>query len=255
MQLDLHYTDALLVSVYDIENAGRHDIDFYLEQAHELGAVSAIDLGCGTGVLAVDLAAAGVKVTGVDPAVRMLQFARTRPGGDRVRWVEGDSSVLETESADLVVMTGHAAQVLLTDDAWTAMIRDVRRALRPGGHLAFEVRNPDAKAWLRWTRQHSHGSFRLPAGGHFESWVEVTGVRGDLVSFEGHNLFSGRLPGSLPAPGGDLVVPSTLRFRTQAQVSASLISAGFEVPTVYGDWDRSPVGSTSSELIFLAQRP
>lgn len=250
MELDRHYTDSLLVSVYDIENAGRDDIDFYLGLALELGAARVTDLGCGTGVLAADLAAAGAVVTGVDPAAQMLQLARNRPGGERVRWVDGDSSVLEADSADLVVMSGHAAQVFLTGDDWAAMLRDVRRALRPGGHLAFEVRDPTAQAWLRWTRSTTSRSYRMPDGGRFQSWVELTGVDGDLVSFDGHNVLS-VAPGADPV---DLIAPSTLRFRTEAQVTESLVAAGFEVRAVHGNWDRTPPGPTSSELIFIAQR-
>lgn len=255
MQLDLHYTNELLVSIYDIENSGRHDIDFYLDLARSSGAGSAVDLGCGTGVLACDLATAGLQVAGVDPAGPMLDVARSRPGGRQVAWVQGDSSMLEPLSTDLVVMTGHVAQVFLTDDDWDAVLRDCRRALRPGGHLAFETRNPDLSPWRRWTKQDTFERFPLPDGGSFSSWVEVTGVRGPLVDFEGHNAFSrpaGELP---PEPETDLIATSTLRFRTRAQVQESLACAGFGVSAVYGAWDRGPVEPDSRELIFLAQLP
>ncbi|MGO1568008.1 MAG: class I SAM-dependent methyltransferase [Brachybacterium sp.] len=77
----------------DEENAGRQDFDFYLELARELSpdgpGLSVLDIGAGTGALGVELAAAGHRVTGVDPALAMLDIARHRPGGEQVTWIHG----------------------------------------------------------------------------------------------------------------------------------------------------------------------
>ncbi len=247
MRLDLHYTDPRLASLYDAENAGRDDTDFYLLLAAELGARSIVDLGCGTGVLACELAAKGADVRGVDPAVAMLDIARSRPGSDRVAWVLGDASSLAADTADLVLMTGHVAQVFLDDADWRDVLAQVFRALVPGGHLAFETRNPGARAWERWTQERTTASYWLPDGTAFSSWIEVTEVADGLVSMEGHNVFA--------ATAEDVVVKSTLRFRTQDQVEAALREAGFTVTSVWGDWDRNAVSPLSPELIFLAHRP
>lgn len=237
--------DPRLVATYDIENAGRDDVEHYLRLASEIGARSAIDLACGTGVLAVELAQAGLDVVGVDPANAMLDIARARPGGDRVRWVLGTSAALGEDVADLIVMTGHAAQVFLDDEEWGQTLADCWRALRPGGHLAFETRNPDAQGWSSWNRASSFRTFPLPDGAKFDSWVEVTSVRLPLVDFVGH----------VQLPGQPLrTVPSTLRFRTAGEVEQSLTAAGFTMLTVVGDWDGAPLQPTSRELIFLAQR-
>jgi 2-polyprenyl-3-methyl-5-hydroxy-6-metoxy-1,4-benzoquinol methylase len=73
--------DPRLAAVYDTECAGRADHDFYLALADELGARSVVDLGCGKGVFAVDLAQRGHAVVGVDPAGPMLEIARHRSAG------------------------------------------------------------------------------------------------------------------------------------------------------------------------------
>ena len=151
-KLDQHYVDPRLVALYDIENARGGDTDFYVRLAADLSARTILDLGCGTGVLTCELAVDGRHVSGVDPSAAMLAVARQQLNADRVRWVEGDSSALGTPAADLVVMTGNVAQVFLDDDEWTATLRDIHAALRPGGHLAFESRNPDDRAWERPTR-------------------------------------------------------------------------------------------------------
>lgn len=80
------YSDPDFVQFYDIENqSGRADFEYCIGLAVNRGSV--LDLGCGTGQLAAELAD-GHSVTGVDPASAMLDVARRRAGGDRVDWVE-----------------------------------------------------------------------------------------------------------------------------------------------------------------------
>jgi SAM-dependent methyltransferase len=158
VKLDLHYVDPRLVELYDHDNPRGADTDFYLALATELGAHRILDLGCGTGVLTRELAAVdGRYVIGVDPASAMLAIARRPPDAERVHWIEGDATALgtlqsEMAAVDLVVMTGNVAQVFLDDTEWAATLRAIDAVLRPGGHLAFESRNPDDCAWERWTR-------------------------------------------------------------------------------------------------------
>lgn len=246
MHLDLHYTDPRLVSMYDTENSGRNDFEFYIELATQMHATSIVDLGCGTGVLACDLSAGGHAVVGVDPARAMLDVARQRSGGQYVRWVEGDSASLDPASADLLVMTGHVAQVFLSEEAWLSTLGDAFLALKPGGHLAFETLNPDAESWRQWTTERTFGTYDLDED-RFESWMEVTEVHPGRVTVEGHTVFA--------SAGEHHIAASTLRFRTQIEIEASLSATGFRLERVYGDWDRRPVTPTCAELIFVAYRP
>ena len=79
------YNDPDFVQFYDIENQdGRADFDYCVGLARDGGSV--LDLGCGTGQLAAEMAQ-GRNVTGVDPASAMLDIARRRTGGDKVDWV------------------------------------------------------------------------------------------------------------------------------------------------------------------------
>jgi SAM-dependent methyltransferase len=245
IKLDLHYVDPRLVDLYDIENARGADTDFYIQLAAELDARTIVDLGCGTGLLTCELALQGHQVIGVDPALAMLAIARRKPGAERVQWVEGDSSALGTPEADLAIMTGNVAQVFLDDAEWAATLRDIHAALRPGGHIAFESRNPEDRAWERWNRERTHGQIDSP-NGPIESWLELISVGDGRVRFEGHNIFTNT--------GEVVVVPSELRFRSRAQLTDSLAKAGFAVEHVYGDWEHGPVASTSRVMVFVARR-
>ena len=245
VHLDGHYVDERLVALYDLENARGADTDFYLGLADAIGARTILDLGCGTGLLTCEMAVAGRRVIGVDPAPAMLAVARRAPGAERVRWVEGDASALGTPEADLLTMTGNVAQIFLEDAEWAATLRAIGAALRPGGILAFESRNPADRAWERWNREATYERFDSP-NGPMESWLEVIAVGDDRVRFVGHNVFDDT--------GEVLVVESELRFRSRAELTDSLTAAGFAVAEVYGDWQRGPLIDTSRVMVFVARR-
>lgn len=246
MKLDLHYVDPRLAELYDRDNPRGADTDFYLGLATDLDARRILDLGCGTGLLTRELAAVeGRDVVGVDPAPAMLAVARRQSGADRVRWVEGDARALGTQEADLLVMTGNVAQIFLDDAEWADTLHAIYAALRPGGHLAFESRNPDDHAWERWTRDATYERTDSPFG-PMECWLELVQVGNGRVRFEGRNIFT--------ASGEIVIASSELRFRSQAELTASLLDAGFTVEHVYGDWDRGPVTSASRVMVFIAAR-
>mgnify|MGYP001163295927 FL=1 len=245
MKLDLHYVDPRLVALYDAANPPGEDHAFYLRLADRLATRVIVDLGCGTGLLTRALAREGRRVIGVAPAPAMLAAARRGPGAERVEWVEGDSGALGAWGADLAVMTGNVAQVFLEDELWLRTLRDLRRALRPGGRLAFESRNPAARAWEGWNRAQTFTRSETPAG-PLEEWLELVSVGDGRVHFQGHNAFL--------ATGEVLVVDSVLRFRTPEELRGSLEAAGFAVEEVHGDWRGAPLTEASPLIIVVARR-
>ncbi len=117
---------------YEALNPGDLDYRFYTSLATSRGLHRVVDLGCGTGVLAVMLARAGHGVVGVDPDPEMLRVARDRAGSELVTWRQGEAEVMPTAWADLVTMSGHVAQVFTTDDAWRTALHQIWRCLAPG---------------------------------------------------------------------------------------------------------------------------
>ena len=87
---DPAFADPRLAVLYDVLEHRRRDLDAYVAIVEELAARTVVGIGCGTGALAVRLAAQGVDVVGVDPAVASLDVARTRPHAERVTWLHGD---------------------------------------------------------------------------------------------------------------------------------------------------------------------
>ncbi len=245
VKLDLHYIDPRLVDLYDLENTRGADTDFYLRLATDLQAQTILDLGCGTGLLTRELAIEHRRVVGIDPASAMLAYARRQPGAERVQWIEGDSNALGTPAADLVIMTGNVAQVFLEEAEWAATLGNIYQALRPGGYLAFESRNPTARAWESWNRAATYEQIDSPYG-PMECWLELLSVGNGRVRFAGHNVFK--------HTGEVIIANSELRFRTLTELTDSLTQAGFMVEHLYGDWNHGPFVHTSRMMVFVARR-
>src|ERR1700726_736387 len=136
-QTDEVFEEVFLASLYDHFNTWDACDEFYLALARESHG-HVLDLGCGTGMLACRIAQEGLSVIGADPAEGMLRVARSRPGTERVSWIKADGQTLRLPLRfDLIYMTGHAFQALLTDDDAIAVLRTVRDHLTKDGRFAL----------------------------------------------------------------------------------------------------------------------
>lgn len=244
IRVDEHFSNLQLAAFYDAWHppAERDDYAFYLEMMQ--GAGSVLDVGCGTGsllTLARDGGHSG-RLVGVDPAEGMLAVARNRAD---IEWFAGDIEAVQVgERFDIAVMTGHAFQALVDDDDIRALFEGVRRRLAPGAMFAFETRNPGARTWERWVPENAV-EVNAPGGVlRMEHHVTLP-VNGETVHFQ--TRYTG------PAWEGSLYSESTLRFLPFEKLNRMLGEAGFVIEAQYGDWDRSPVGPSSPEIITLAR--
>ena len=243
---DALFEDQRLVAIYDALHTGRDDLDAYIGIVDELGARSVLDIGCGTGTFALLLADRGAAVVGLDPAAGSLAVARAKPGADRVQWVHGDATSLPPMEVDLAIMTGNVSQAIVSRPDWEATLRAVHQALRPGGHLVFETRDPAFQGWREWNRAESYRSTTIGGVGTVDNWVDVTDIdRTDpdslLVSFRWTFVFA--------SDGCTLTSDSTLRFRGRDEVEADLVAHGFAVDDVRDAPDRP-----GREFVFVARR-
>ncbi len=234
-----------LVEVYDAESPWARDDEYFVALANEMPGARVLDVGCGTGRLALGLAAVGHAVTGIDPSLTALAAARTKAGADRVTWIHGTALSAPEGAFDLAVMTGHVAQFLLSEEEWGSALRALLRALVPGGRLAFHAYDPEARIWERWNPQDSRRQVALRDGTTVSIWTEVTALGDDTVSFAHHYRFSGR---------EELRSDSSLRFRSELRLRQSVTDAGFAIERVHGGWRGEPVGSGDGELIVVARR-
>jgi SAM-dependent methyltransferase len=238
---DAIFAHPRLALIYDAFDGDRDDLTAYLSIADELGADRVLDVGCGTGCLAVLLADSGRTVVGVDPARASLDVAKSKDAAGRITWVHGNAAAAPSFGADLAVMTGNVAQVFLTDQDWAQALQGITAALRPGGYLAFETRRPDRRAWEEWAADTGQVSLDIPGTGSVERRREVTSVSLPFVSFRDTYRF--RTDGTV------VTSDSTLRFRSRDEVESSLVTSGYRVLDVREAPDRP-----GREFVFLAQR-
>jgi SAM-dependent methyltransferase len=204
----------------------------------------------------------------------------TRPSQWRsvspVKWLHGGAQNLGAFEADLAIMTGHVAQFFLEDESWQQALRSIHGALKPGGHLAFECRNPLVQPFLRASRQMAQRESQIsqlvsensdcseqsehidwpsdtnrrkvfdPLAGAVEWWFQLLSVEGERVLYEIHYLFE--------STGEKAISVNELRFRSRDELQNSLIDAGFTVDCVYGNWDFQLADGDSPEFIFVARR-
>lgn len=236
---DALFEEPRLASLYDAFDDDRSDLDVYLAIAEELGAQRVLDVGCGTGTLALLMAARGLDVVAVDPAAAMLEAALAKPAAHEVHWLHGDATTLPDLNLDLAFMTGNVAQAIVDPDDWGGTLRGIHSALSTTGFVVFETRDPARRAWEEWTRELTYRSLDTVAG-RVERWIQVTDVQLPLVAFTTTFLFG---------DGTELLSKSTLRFRERQEIEADLRSTGYELVEVRDAPDRP-----GKELVFFARR-
>jgi SAM-dependent methyltransferase len=235
------FENPKLAAIYDSFDPDRSDLDAYESMVDEFGARSVLDMGCGTGTFACRLASRGIEVIGLDPAEASLKVAQTKPWSDRVTWIHGDVLNLPLLTMDLATMTANVAQVFLTDGEWKQALIAARAAMRPGGRLVFETRNPRAQAWLQWNRENTYKRVDIPHCGIVEGWIEVTDIHGSFVSFRHTYIFEG--------DGVVITSDSTLRFRSREEIADTLRDAGMSVDEIRDAPDRP-----GREFVVIARR-
>ncbi|MBZ9711189.1 class I SAM-dependent methyltransferase [Mesorhizobium sp. ESP7-2] len=239
------YNDPDFVQFYDIENQdGRLDFDHCIRLARDGDTV--LDLGCGTGQLAAEMAER-CSVTAVDPASVMLDVARRRNGGDEVDWVVADARTVRLgRRFDLVLLTGHVFQVFLTEEDQRAVLRTIAEHLAPGGRFILDTRNPAGEAWLEWTPQRSERMVEHPSLGTVRAWYDAycdadTGVVTYSTFYE------------MPGGGPVLCAESKIAFPKREDLAGMMDATGLQVEQWLGDWQGEPYADTSAEIIPIGR--
>lgn len=238
------YRDEQLVALYDTDNPGGRDHEYFRALADRIGARRIVDLGCGTGLLTRSLVAPDRTVIGVDPSPTMLNYARAQPGAADVQWLLGDATAIRPISqVDLAICTGNAIMHLSPEDLPLTMtaLADV---LSPGATFTFETRNPAFREWERWTPERTFSERETPLG-QLKEWLQITEIEDDRVVFDAHNVLT---------TGEDRVYSSTLYFRSAEEFTTQLRTVGFDQIELAGDWDGVPLTEDSVIIVFRAVR-
>ncbi|WP_160139556.1 class I SAM-dependent DNA methyltransferase [Chryseobacterium sp. c4a] len=236
---DRLYQDTELVQFYDYDNPGTEDYKRYSRWIKK--AESILDIGCGTGTLAVTMVQKGKKVTATDFAKEMLEAARKK--SDKVTWIQADARLLNIpEKFDLIILTGHAFQVFLTDEDRENVFQTIKNHLNDEGIFVFDSRNPLVKDWKTWTEKESTRFFTHPQHGTIKAW---NAWEGNSTTLTYHTFYESKAKGKLWQAN------SVISFPTKENISYLLEKVGLKIKTVYGDWEFNTYHPDSEEMIFV----
>ncbi len=248
---------SIVVDFYDHwAESQNEDIPFCVKRATAVhGPV--VELGVGTGRVAIPIARAGQDVIGVDVSEAMLTEAARRAAAegvaDRIAFVEADMrSFVAATPVELVIIPFRGFLHMLTVEDQLAALSSIRRSLVTGGRLVLNIFLPDPEVQVAQDgRKVSHGDFVDERGRRCEMWglpeYDVTSQRLHLRM--GVDVYEDERPVDTIETEFDLRVIHRFEFEHL------LIRAGFEVEALYGGFDERPLEGDAREQIWVARKP
>lgn len=208
-------------------------VEFLAELA---GADAALELGIGTGRVALPLSARGVPVHGIDLSEAMLARLRAKPGSERIGVTTGDFARARAPGEfGLVYLVFNTINNLTTQDEQVDCFRNAARHLTPGGHFVIEVGVP---ALQKLPFGETHVPFDFGAGHVGVDEYDV--VDQGLIS---HHFWKRDGRWNLDSMPFRYVWPSELDLMARL--------AGMRLVERWEDWERSPFTSTSGEHVSV----
>lgn len=212
-----------------------------------------LDIACGTGRIALPLARAGIRVTGIDLAPEMLSRARAQSAGLPLTFHLADvrDFTLHEGPFRCATMAGHAFQQMLSDADQRALFRCVHRHLATGGLFAFDSRNPNGQETYSTKGEEFWHSYIGADGKPGETFTES---RWDEARQLLHYTVIRRPAGQPRGAAGETRKRITLRYTPADILARHLVAEGFVVLAQYGDWTWGPVRKDSYEIVTIARR-
>lgn len=233
------YGDAI-AEFYDEQHYAFDELAVRL-LAELAGDGRALELGIGTGRIALPLSAAGIEVHGIDASHAMVERLRAKPGGDRIRVRVGDFEAVEAEGEfALVYVVFNTFFALLSQEAQVRCFRHVAARLAPGGVFLIEAFVPDLSRF---------------AGGQVTNASEVTAERAVLdVSRLDRARQSVKGQKVVLTDGRVRLFPVQLRFAWPSELDLMARLAGLRLRDRWGGWRREPFDAASEQHVSVYER-
>lgn len=238
--------------VWDAATARRYDADVadmfgpeVIDPAVEVlvalaGGRPALELGVGTGRIALPLSQRGVDVAGIELSPAMVDELRAKPGAERIDVTIGDmASTRVVGEFGLVYLVFNTIGNLLTQDAQVECFCNAAAHLVPGGHFVVEIGVPDLR--------------RLPPG----STSVVFDVSPDHIGIDEYDTVTQRLVSHHTSIEGDSaeVSAGTFRYVWPSELDLMARIAGLEFESRWNDWQRNPFTERSESHVSVWTKP
>jgi SAM-dependent methyltransferase len=213
-------------------------VDFLVDLA---GDGAALELGIGTGRIALPLSRRGIRVHGIDLSTAMVARLRAKPDAEDIGVTIGDFATTRVEGTfSLAYLVFNTIMNLTTQDEQVACFQNVAAHLAPGGRFVIEVGVPDLQ--------------RLPPGETFRPFhVSATHIGFDEYDVARQGLISHHYRAG---PDGNLE-PYSIPFRYVWPAELDLMArlAGMKLRDRFAGWRREPFTSESTTHVSVWEKP
>jgi SAM-dependent methyltransferase len=218
-----------------------------------------LELGCGTGRVALAIAEAGYRVVGLDISEKMLERAVEKRGAlrrearERVHLVQGDMAQFDLgEKFRTVLIPFRSFQHLMETEKQIDCLNCVRKHLAADGHLIVDFFQTDMERTYdpKFLNESLLIEYELGDGRKVALSERVAAFHRAQQRNDVEMIFR------VTHPGGKqerLVMAWTLRYFFRYEVEHLLARSGFRVQAEYGNFDGSPLRDESAEMIFVAK--
>lgn len=260
-------TTPTFASFYDFYDGSEYregQLGMYRGLAAEAGE-RILELACGTGIIAIDLARAGLCVTGLDISADMLAVAREKIHREatevqsRIRLVEADMKDFKlNDSFDGVFLANNSFGYLTGLSHHRSCLEAIHRHLKPHALMVIEERNYTPEVLVGMQQKQRAPLIQMarvnPATDKFTTFQSVT----NHMDFATQTIFGRRFIEEIQDDGTvkRYVPPEGGLFRshyfTRFELQLLIEQAGFAIRDVFGGYGREPLGAGSRSLIFVA---
>ena len=233
---DATYGDRI-AGVYDALYPGFEEAA--IDLLHELaGRGRALELGIGTGRVALPLAGRGVEITGIDTSPAMITALQAKPGASGIEVVQGSFAQFEMEDRfNLAYVAFNTFFALQTQEEQVACFQSVARHLTTGGVFLIEAFVPDPGRFDR------------------DQTVQVVGISEDVVNLDValHDSVRQQVRSQhvVLSEKGLHLYPVKLRYAWPSELDLMARLAGLKLVHSWGSWDRSEFTAESGKHISV----
>jgi 2-polyprenyl-3-methyl-5-hydroxy-6-metoxy-1,4-benzoquinol methylase len=221
---------------------GTHqEVSFIIETLGLAPKAKILDLYCGYGRHAIELAKSGYVVTGVDGTQAFVDIARQKAAevGISICFEQKDMRELTDVNQYDAVINMFAAFGYFSDDENASVLKRVANALRKGGYLLMDLLNRELMA-----RSNLNRYWRHPSGEYVLSYKAELHHGTAKMKREVINQNTGE----------KLRYEFDLRTYSLYEMESLLRSCGMQIKATFGNFDRTPYNPESPRLIVLAQK-
>ncbi len=230
------------------------DVPFYIDEAKQAGG-AALELGCGTGRIAIPISLNGVDVVGLDSSASMLERAQRKAdaaGATNLTLLHGDMrDFAVSRQFSLVIIPFRGLLSLLTVEDEARTLLNIKRLLAPGGKLIFDIFVPDLNMLLQDGDVPYHFQDVCdPSTGKrmvlwnqasYDAFSQVMSIRTTIEEIDGYGRVASKLYRDF-----------ALRYIFRWEMHHLLRACGYDVLALYGDFERGPFDERSADMVWVA---